>query len=115
LSVELVKGKVWRELTARAEKINRNFKPWLSQAQPFTFEGQTLILIFTLPLIRDKLDHEREIIGKILSELLGKPIQIKCVMKDEYGSTPAGEDVRSQAESLARELGGVVKESKTKS
>lgn len=114
LSIDLIKGKAWRELMARAEKINRNFKPWLSQAQPLAFEGQTLILIFTLPLIRDKLDHEREIIGKILSDILGKPIQIKCVMKDEYGLTPAGEDVRSQAESLARELGGVIKESKTK-
>ncbi len=120
LSLEEIKGKIWRTFTARAGQENRNIKAWLSMAQPLAIEGgHTLVIGFDLPFLRDKLESERHLAEKALQDVAGHRMQIKCVLKDEYQVSTASysqpdtskKNFRDELETFAKEYGGVVSES----
>ncbi|MDJ0752417.1 MAG: DNA polymerase III subunit gamma/tau [Ardenticatenaceae bacterium] len=110
---DLIKGKTWREFLARAGQQNRNLKNWLNSSQPLAVEGSTLILGFDMDFLMKKLQDEAELVNRILTEVIGQPAQVKCVMKGDYlarGHKPVGHSrtMRDEVEDLAQELGGVV-------
>ena len=107
------KGKKWREFSAQAGQQNRNYKTWLSSAQPLAFEGNTLVLGFELDFLRKKIEGEAQGISKILSVVMGSPCHVRCVMNSEYQSPTAnkGKDFNQQLQDVANEVGGVVRDS----
>lgn len=114
-SFDLPKGKTWREFIARAGQQNRNIKNWLNASQPLAVEGDTLILGFDMDFLKKKLQEEIETVNRSLSDVIGRPAEVKCVMKSDYmarghASPSEAETLRADVEDLAQELGGVVKE-----
>lgn len=107
-----IKGKAWRELKAKSAEKNRNYKNWLNSSQPIGVEGNTLILGFDLPFLRDKLAAHEPAISAILSDIIGSESRVKCVLKSEYNapqqSASSSKTLREEVEELASELGGVV-------
>ncbi|MEM7798489.1 MAG: hypothetical protein AAF633_04790, partial [Chloroflexota bacterium] len=86
-------------------------KSWLGMAQPLAIEGNTLIIGFELDFLKDKLAAEENAVSAILSEVMGQPSRIKCVMMGDYNApvaTQSSKSFREDVEELAKELGGVV-------
>ncbi len=107
------KGKKWREFSAQAGQKNRNYKTWLSSAQPLAFEGNTLVLGFDLDFLLKKLESEAQEVSKILSQVMGAKCHIRCVLNNEYQSPTAGQgkNFNEQLQDIANEVGGVVRDS----
>ena len=107
------KGKKWREFLAYAGQRNRNYKTWLNSAVPLAFEGNTLVIGFKLDFLHKKISNETQEIGTILSQVMGSPCHVKCVMSDEYNSsdTEGGKNFSEQLQDIAKEVGGVVRDS----
>ncbi len=107
------KGKKWREFSAQAGQKNRNYKTWLSSAQPLAFEGNTLVLGFDLDFLQKKLESEAQEVSKILSQVMGAKCHLRCVLNSEYQSPTAGKgkNFNEQLQDIANEVGGVVRDS----
>lgn len=117
-----VKGKVWRQLVAGCRKENKNLSNWLNAAQPIAVESDNVLIIgFALDFLKPKLEAEQETVSDVLSQILGTPARIRCVMTADYTPpaaipTSAAEapsskkNFKQQLEEIAAELGGEVKE-----
>ncbi|MEM9773865.1 MAG: DNA polymerase III subunit gamma/tau [Chloroflexota bacterium] len=106
-----LKGQKWREFTAQAGQVNRNFKTWLRSAQPLAFEGNVLILGTDLDFIQKKLDAEVQSISRVLSHIMGSECHVRCVMNNAYQAPQGGQgqNFSDQLEDLAKEVGGVIR------
>jgi DNA polymerase-3 subunit gamma/tau len=101
----------WRELVTRAGADNKNMPALLNMGKPMAVEGNTAVIGFDYPIFKDKFDNTSgatELLGDILSELLGRPCLVRGVVTSDY-DVPVDED---QFRALAAELGGVVKKEK---
>jgi len=107
------KGKKWREFLAQAGQRNRNYKTWLNSATPLAFEGNTLVIGFSLDFLYKKIQAETQEIGRVLSQVMGAECHVKCVMTDEYNSSAAqsGKGFSEQLKDIAKEVGGVIRDS----
>jgi hypothetical protein len=90
--------------------------------KPLATEGETLILGFEFPVLKDKFEeqHERQLlVAETMSELLDKRCRVRCVVSGDYVApapspeeAPAGsnENNREAFYALAEELGAQVQE-----
>ena len=115
-SIPVVQGR-WRDLIGYVQRHNRNLGALLNSAKPLATEGQTLVLGFDFPLLKDKFDSHNEALDLViegLRSLFGDEYRAKVVITGQY--TPpaaAAAPTISQEEfaALAHELGGQVVES----
>jgi len=98
----------WRDLVTRAGDHNKNLPPLLNMGKPLAVEGETAVIGFDFPIFKEKFDNTggaADLLGGILSELLGRRCLVRGVVTSEY-DMPIDEN---QFRTLANELGGVVK------
>ncbi|MCB9435096.1 MAG: DNA polymerase III subunit gamma/tau [Ardenticatenaceae bacterium] len=99
----------WREFMSRVGQANRNFPALLNMSKPLAVEGQAVVLGFDYAIFKKKFDDTpgaAHAVADILSELLQTRCTVRCVVTSEY-NVPIS---RQELESLADELGGVVRE-----
>ena len=101
----------WAILMREVRKRNKNLPAALSTAQPINIEGNTVILGFKYPIIKEKYEETRDanhLVSEALSTILNVECRIKAVDSNQYA--PPRNVTRAQFEALATELGGVVVE-----
>ncbi|MEZ4510945.1 MAG: DNA polymerase III subunit gamma/tau [Chloroflexota bacterium] len=99
----------WREFMNRVGQANRNLPALLNMSKPLAVEGQAVVLGFDYAIFKKKFDDTSgaaHAVGDILSDLLQTRCTVRCVVTSEY-NVPIS---RQELESLADELGGVVRE-----
>ncbi len=77
----------WNRLMKEARILDRSLPASLSNANPINLEGETVVLGFTYPLIKERYDRVESADHKVaqaLSNILGKPCKIKAVVTGEY-------------------------------
>lgn len=101
----------WQEIKARLGERNKNLPALLAHGAPLAVEGNTVILGFNFPILKDKFESNRQAVQAIhtvLSELLGGQYAVRCVVTAEY--VPPVTIQKDDFRALAHELGGVVRE-----
>lgn len=99
----------WRELVAIIGNENKNLPPLLAMGKPLATEGNALVLGFDYPIFKEKFDNTPDavkVMAETLSNLLGLHCTVRAVVSSDYAVSIAKSDVQS----LAKELGGVVRE-----
>jgi DNA polymerase III subunit gamma/tau len=121
----------WREMINRVLAQNRNLGALLNSAKPLGVEGETVVMGFDFPILKDKFDQTPQaasLVADNLSKLLGRPCQLRCVVVGQYvvpkaaaavapppatGSPAPAKNVmidKDEFHALAQQLGGVVTE-----
>jgi DNA polymerase-3 subunit gamma/tau len=104
----------WSQLRERLAKHDRNLPALLAAARPLGAEGNSLVLGFDYPVLKEKFDQRpgaRDAVADTLSELMGLPCQVKTVLSAEYRPVVAQARVdRDEFAALAEELGGVIRD-----
>ena len=121
LTLEWVQGK-WRQALARMKALNPNVQGLLNSARPIAVRGETITLACEAAFHRDRLseDKRRDLVERVLSEVLGTPCHIQCTVdtsprdvtppqappgpSDLFGATtPANEPGREEGQGDERE------------
>ncbi|MBK8905602.1 MAG: DNA polymerase III subunit gamma/tau [Anaerolineaceae bacterium] len=108
LTVRQVQG-VWAQLVNQSGEKIKNLPALLNMGKPLAAEGRTLVIGFDYPLFKDKFDNlagATNLVGDILTELLGQNTTARAVVTSEYTVPVQPDDFRA----LAEELGGTVSE-----
>jgi DNA polymerase-3 subunit gamma/tau len=81
----------WREILTAARKYDARTQALLNSSRPLGVESGVLVLGFRSDLLREKMEkgHNAEIAGRALSEVLGVPMTLRCVLVGSW--TPADE------------------------
>lgn len=111
-SLALVQGR-WRELTELVKGQNRNLGALLNSAKPLATEGNTLVLGFDFPLLKDKFDSNAngvDIVAGALRSLFGEECRARVVITGQYTPPATVTISRDEFSALAQELGGQVVE-----
>lgn len=109
ITLELVKGR-WRDMVHKTGEANKNLPPLLNMSKPLAVEGTVVVLGFDYPIFKDKFDNTAgasQLVGEILSQLLGSHCTARCVVTSEYTVPISPQEFQD----LAQELGGVVRQS----
>lgn len=99
----------WRSLVNQAGQRNKNMPALLNMGKPLAVEGETVVIGFDYPIFKEKFDNMPEanqLLGDLLSELVGKKCLIRAVSTSDYTVPITKQDF----EALAEELGGVIQE-----
>lgn len=108
LTVRQVQG-IWAQLVSQSGERIKNLPALLNMGKPLAAEGRTLVIGFDYPLFKDKFDNlagATNLVGDILTELLGQNTTARAVVTSEYTVPVQPDDFRA----LAEELGGTVSE-----
>ncbi len=108
LTIASVAG-IWQEMSNRAGRRMKNLPALLVMCKPLVVEGNTIIIGFDYPLIREKFDKTAgalELVTDTLRELSGTDCIVRTVTTSEYPMPIA----REEFQALAAELGGVVRD-----
>jgi hypothetical protein len=111
---------------------NRNLGSLLNSAKPLGVEGNTVVVGFDYPILKEKFDKTPEgqsLTAESLSKALGRPCQIRCVVTSQYvvpkaaaavappapkaSAPPPPPDMtidKNEFDALAQQWGGVVTE-----
>ena len=118
----------WPAMVSQVMQQDKNLPPLLSMCKPLAVEGNTLILGFEFPVLKDKFESKStgpNLVAIIFSDLLGAKCFVRCVVTGEYKppavaelspavvSPPAvasPEADRAAFLALAKELGGEIQE-----
>jgi len=112
LTLDWVQGK-WRQALTRMKAIDPKLQAILNSARPIEVRDDTITLGCEAPFHRDRLaeDKRREVVERVLSEVMGAPCHIKCVVdkgrRETVGPSRAGENLFSpvdERESVRRKL-----------
>lgn len=101
----------WPDTLKAARSLDRNLSSILGSCKPIDLEGNTVIVGFNYPMIKerfDKIPGGTQLAGQALSQIIGSDVTVMAVVTSEY--TPSSGVTRAEFEALARELGGVVEE-----
>jgi DNA polymerase III subunit gamma/tau len=99
----------WRHMLDQVGRTHKNLPPLLNMSKPLGVEGQTIVLGFDYPIFKEKftnIDGAAQAIGEAFSNLLGRHCTIRSVVTGDYNVPVSDEEM----ESLAQELGGVVRQ-----
>ena len=100
---------LWPEMTRRVGQHNKNLPALLTMCKPLAIEGRTVILGFDYPLLKDKFDKTAgaaDAVVAALRALSNTDCLIRTVTTADY-PVPIHKD---EFQSLAAELGGVVRD-----
>ncbi|MCO5188592.1 MAG: DNA polymerase III subunit gamma/tau [Anaerolineae bacterium] len=101
---------VWPDVIQEVRKRDRNIPAFLAQCQPLAIEGDTVILGFEYPILRDKFESNPRattIVGEVLSQLINRKCLVRSVNNAQYSPRDIS---KADFEALAQELGGVVRD-----
>ena len=78
-------AELWPNVRADVKALNRRVEALLSEVDPVAISGNQITLAVPYPFHRDKLnsDEVREIVGGVISRLLGQPISLVCILRGE--------------------------------
>jgi len=99
---------MWPEMTKRVGRRNKNLPALLAMCKPLALEGNTIILGFDYPLLKDKFDKTAgalDLVVDTFRALGAADCTARTVTTSEYPMPIA----REEFQALASELGGVVK------
>ena len=108
LTVAAVAG-MWPEMTKQVGRRNKNLPALLSMCKPLALEGNTIILGFDYPLLKDKFDKTAgalDLVTATFRALGAADCLIRTVTTSDYPVPIA----REEFQALASELGGVVRD-----
>ena len=108
LTVAGVAG-MWPEMTQRVGRHNKNLPPLLAMCKPLALEGQTIILGFDFPLLKEKFDKTAgalDLVTNTFRALGATDCTVRTVTTSEYPMPIAREEFKA----LANELGGIVRD-----
>lgn len=108
LTVAAVAG-MWSEMTQRVGRRMKNVPALLVMCKPLAIEGNTIVMGFDYPLLREKFDKTAgalELVTDTFRALSGTDCTVRTVTTSDYPMPIAREEFHA----LAAELGGVVKE-----
>ncbi|MDT8305430.1 MAG: DNA polymerase III subunit gamma/tau [Anaerolineae bacterium] len=111
LSVKAVQAR-WPAMIERAGQEDKNLPPLLAMCKPLGVEGDTLVLGFDFPVLKEKFESKpeaRAIVGKALTALLETRCKVRCVVTKQY-TPPPQPTLVDEFYALAEELGGQVQE-----
>jgi DNA polymerase III subunit gamma/tau len=111
LSLNAVQGR-WATMVERVGQQDKNLPPLLAMCKPLAIEGDTLVLGFDFPVLKEKFESKpeaRAVIGKALSALLETRCKVRCVVTKQY-TPPPQPTLADEFYALAEELGGQVQE-----
>lgn len=117
----------WPAMVSQVMQQDKNLPPLLSMCKPLAVEGNTLILGFEFPVLKDKFESKSiapNLVASIFSDLLGAKCFVRCEVTGKYKPPPAAqppaepslaasspEADRAAFLALAKELGGEIQES----
>jgi len=108
LTVAAVAG-MWPEMTKQVGRRNKNLPALLSMCKPLALEGNTIILGFDYPLLKDKFDKTAgalDLVTDTFRALGAADCLVRTVTTSDYPVPIA----REEFQALASELGGVVRD-----
>ena len=100
---------MWPEMTVRVRQRMKNLASLLDMCKPLALEGQTIILGFDYPLLKDKFDKTPgalDLVTNTFRALSGTECSVRSVTTSDYPMPIR----REEFQALAAELGGVVRE-----
>lgn len=105
----------WPRIREYAAGVDKSFPALLASCKPLATEGNTLILGFDFPILKDKFDKKpraTDVLSEALGELTGVRCSVRTVVTDQYQPTSATTEIdQEEFAALAEELGGIVVES----
>jgi DNA polymerase-3 subunit gamma/tau len=77
----------WPDLLAKAFQRDPRAQALLNSCKPLGVNEGALVLGFQSDLLRDKMEkgHNLELVTDALSEVLGSPLEVRCVLLDDWG------------------------------
>jgi hypothetical protein len=99
---------MWPEMTQQVGKQNKNLPALLAMCRPLAVEGNTIILGFDYPLLKDKFDKTPGALDLVIDtfrKLGATNYTVRSVTTSDYPTAIA----REEFQALAAELGGVVR------
>lgn len=103
----------WGNMVVRVGRHDKNLPALLNACKPVGVEGNTIVLGFEYPLLRDKFEtkpRSKQIVADAFSEQMQTPCMVRCVINSDYQPVPAGTINPDDFRHLAQELGGQVRE-----
>lgn len=103
----------WGNTVGRVGRHDKNLPALLNACKPIGVEGNTIILGFEYPLLKDKFEtkpRSKQIVADAFSEQLQTPCTVRCVINSEYQPVPAGAISPDDFRHLAQELGGQLRQ-----
>ncbi len=94
LTVQAVQEQ-WSAVLARFHKLNKSTEALLKDAQPVALEGNTVVIGFAYDLHRNRIENDKRgkaQIEQVISELLGKPLHVRCVLSPKKQKLKAAQD-----------------------
>jgi len=102
----------WPRLREMVGKRDKSLPGLLASAKPLAMEGNTLILGFEFPILKDRFDGQKgakATVASALSQLLKNECQVQTVVAGQYQPEPADRQIDDDDfAALADELGGIV-------
>ncbi len=90
--------KQWRKLCGQMKPVNLSLSALLNDARPLAWEGETLVLGFRHNFHRQRVNQEenRRTVEDFLSEKLGRPVRVRCVLTSEWRPSASPPPARSK-------------------
>jgi DNA polymerase III gamma/tau subunit len=111
LTLQAVQSR-WAAMVERAGQQDKNLPPLLAMCKPLAVEGDTLVLGFDFPVLKEKFESKpeaRAVVGRTISALLETRCKVQCVVTKQY-TPPQQPSLHDEFYALAEELGGQVQE-----
>jgi len=93
ISFQEVRGK-WRDILQAVRQYDPRTQALLNSCVPINVEEDTLVLGFRSDLLRDKMEKDHNIVKacQAAEKVLGKPIQLRCVLTSAWRSEQVDEE-----------------------
>ena len=108
LTVAAVAG-MWPEMTHRVGRQMKNLPPLLAICKPLALEGNTIVLGFDYPLLKDKFDKTAGALD-LVTDTFRALGAVNCIVRTVTTSEYPVPIAREEFKALADELGGVIRE-----
>jgi len=92
ISLEKLQGH-WRDILARVRLINKTSEGLMRSVTPIAVEGNELVVEAPSDLLKGRVDQPsiRSHVEPCISEVIGIPMRLRCVVKGEYRPRASGE------------------------
>ncbi len=97
-SLEEVTGR-WNDMLRLLRSVNHSLEALMRSGRPVSVEGGALLIGFAYPFHRDKVDEEtnRRAVEDALTQLLGRPVRVRCVLLAGSGGKPSARPTPARA------------------